>query len=142
MLRKRRFLIGGSLIMLAVAALLFNGLRGSTVYWYTPAELKAQGAATYEKNVRVAGRVVAGSVQEDNTNLITRFTIAYEQESLPITYKGVLPAGFKEDIDVTIDGKLSQSGIFQASRILTKCPSKYVPKEEAAGKGGGSLARV
>lgn len=137
MLRKRKFLIGGGLMMLAVAALLFNGLRGSTMYWYTPAELKAQGAATYDKTVRVAGKVDVGSVQQENAGLVTRFTVTYQEESLPIYYKGVLPSGFKEDIDVTIDGKLSSSGVFQATQILTKCPSKYVP-EQSTDKSKGA----
>ena len=129
MLRKRKFLIGSSLMVLAVAALLFNGLRGSTMYWYTPAELKAQGTAAYDKTVRVAGKVDPGSVQQENAGLVTRFTVTYQGESLPIYFKGVLPSGFKEDIDVTIDGKLSSSGVFQATQILTKCPSKYVPEQ-------------
>ncbi|MBI4295207.1 MAG: cytochrome c maturation protein CcmE [Chloroflexi bacterium] len=140
MLRKRKFLIGGGLLMVAVAVLIFNGVRSSAMYWYTPAELKTQGAAAYDKNLRVAGRVDTGSVQQDNPNMTTSFTITYQGESLPIFYKGVMPAGFKEDIDVTIDGKLEPSGVFQASRILTKCPSKYVPEEhqDTTAKGEGS----
>lgn len=136
MLRKRKFLIGGSLVVLAVAALLFTSLRGSTVYWYTPAELKAQGAAAYNRTVRVAGNVDAGSVQQENSGMTTRFTITYQGTTLPIYYRGVVPSGFKEGVDVTVDGKLSSSGVFQGTQILTKCPSKYVPATPTAtGKG-------
>ncbi|MFH1140183.1 MAG: cytochrome c maturation protein CcmE, partial [Chloroflexota bacterium] len=69
--------------------------------------------------------------------LVYEFTITYQGESIPIYYKGVLPSGFKEDMDVTIDGKLGPSGVFKATQVLTKCPSKYVP-EKSTNEGKGA----
>jgi cytochrome c-type biogenesis protein CcmE len=57
-----------------------------------------------------------------------QFTIIDGSKSLPVTYKGTVPDTFKPGIDVLIEGRLDKDGIFRATTILTKCPSKYEPQ--------------
>ena len=36
------------------------------------------------------------------------------------------------DIGVTVEGKLNQTGQFEATQVLAKCPSKYEMKQKQA----------
>ncbi len=126
---KRKFLIGGIIIFLAIGYLGYMGFRSSATYYYTVSELLAGGSSIYGENVRVNGQVASGSVQQEAAGLILRFTISDGGESLPVVYQGVVPDAFKVGNEVVIEGHLNSAGIFQANTILVKCPSKYVPKK-------------
>jgi len=128
-LRKKRFLIGGIIVFLAIGYLGFMGFQSSATYYYTVSELMEQGGSIYGENVQVNGQITPGSVEQEPGSLILRFSISEDGESLPVVYHGVVPDTFKVGSDVVVEGHLNLAGIFQANTILTKCPSKYVPKE-------------
>ena len=131
MLRKRRFLIGGIIVFLAIGYLGFIGFQSSATYYYTVSELIEQESSIYGENVRVNGQVAPDSVEQEAQGTILRFTIidAEGEESLPVFYQGVVPDAFKVGNDVVVEGHLNSDGIFQANTILVKCPSKYVPEQ-------------
>ena len=130
MLRKKRFLIGGIIVFLAIGYLGFMGFQSSATYYYTVSELMEQGGSIYGENVQVNGQVTPGSVEQEPGSLILRFSISEDgEESLPVVYHGVVPDTFKVGSDVVVEGHLNSAGIFQANTILTKCPSKYVPEK-------------
>ena len=131
MFRRKRFLIGGLIIVLAIAYLAYTGFQSSATYYYTVSEFVAQERSTNGENVRINGQVAAGSVEQDARELILRFTIVGSEgeDSLPVVYHGVVPDTFKVGSEVVIEGHLDSAGIFQANNILTKCPSKYVPEK-------------
>ncbi len=131
MLRKKRFLIGGIIVFLAIGYLGYMGFVSSATYYYTVSELTEQGSSIYDENVRVNGEVAPGSVEQEAQGTILRFTIIdiEGEESLPVVYQGIVPDAFKVGNDVVVEGHLDSSGIFQAHSILVKCPSKYVPKK-------------
>lgn len=130
MLRKKRFLIGGVIVFLAIGYLGFIGFQNAATYYYEVSELLEQGSPIYGENVRVSGQVAPGSVEQESAGRILRFTIADSEgkESLLVVYKGVVPDTFKVDNEVVAEGYLNSDGIFQANTILTKCPSRYVPE--------------
>lgn len=131
MLKKRQFLIGGVIVFLAIGYLAYAGFQSSATYYYTVSELAAQKSSVNGENVRVNGRVAAGSVDQDTKERTLRFTIVdvVGEDSLPVVYRGIAPDTFKAGRDVVIEGYLNSAGVFQANTILTKCPSKYVSKE-------------
>lgn len=129
MLRKKRFLIGGIIVVLAIGYLGYMGFQGSAVYYYTASELIELGSSIYDENVRVNGQVVPGSLEQEANGLVLKFNIVDEKRSLPVVYQGVVPDSFKSDSEVVVEGYLNSAGTFQANTIMTKCPSKYVPQE-------------
>ena len=131
MLKQKRFLIGGIIVVLAIGYLGYTGFQGSATYYYTVGELMGQGSSAYDENVRVSGQVTPGSLEQESAGGVMRFIIIdiEGEESLAVVYQGVVPDTFKVGGDVVVEGYLDSSGIFQASTILTKCPSKYVPKK-------------
>ncbi len=131
MLRKKRFLIGGIIVFLAIGYLGYMGFQGSATYYYTVSEFMEQGNSIYGENVRVNGQVAPGSVEQEAQGTILRFTLigVDEKESLPVVYEGVVPDTFKVGNEVVVEGQLNSDGIFQAHTLMPKCPSKYVPTQ-------------
>ena len=125
--RRRRsntkLLVAAVVIVAAVAYLFFSAAQSAGVYYLTIAEAQSGGAGTGQ--VRVTGKVVAGSIQYDAKSMQARFTIADGPSTLPVEYKGVLPDAFVNDADVIVEGRYADGQPFQAKEILTKCPSKY-----------------
>ena len=129
MLRKRRFLIGGLIVVIAISYLGYTGFQASATYYYTVSEVAEQGSSIYGERVRVNGLVTPGSLEQEPGSFTLKFAITEGEESLPVVYQGVVPDTFKVGNEVVVEGYLNQDGIFQATTILAKCPSKYVPEE-------------
>ena len=129
-LKKKRFLIGGIIVFLAIGYLGYTGFQSSATYYYTVSEFMEQGDSIYGENIRVNGQVASGSVEQESAGRILRFTIidVEGEGSLPVVYQGVVPDSFKVGNEVVAEGHLNSNGVFQANTILTKCPSRYVPK--------------
>lgn len=125
--RRKRFLIASSVVVLALGALIYMGIRSTAMYHMEVGELLAQGSAAYGEKVRLGGKVVEGSVESTPSGNETRFSITDGTNSLPVVYQGVVPDAFKPGTDVVMDGALSPSGTFEATSLLAKCPSKYIP---------------
>lgn len=128
--RKRRFVIAGVAILLAMGYLLYSAFLGGAAYFLTVGEFKAQAATMASERVRLGGLVVPGSVNWDSKSLIIKFNIRDEAtgDTLPVVYKGVVPDTFQPGNEVVVEGRLAASGEFQADTLLAKCPSKYEPK--------------
>ena len=128
MLKKKKFLFGGLIIFIALGYLGFLGFQSSATYYYTVSELIEQGSSTYGQNVRVNGWVSPGSVEQELGSLTLKFTMTEGEKSLPVVYHGVVPDAFKVGSEVVVEGYLNSDGVLQSETIMTKCPSKYVPK--------------
>lgn len=128
MLKKRKFLVGGIIVFIAVGYLGYMGFQSSATYYYTVSELAVQGNSIHSERVRVNGLVAPGSLEQEPGSFILKFIITEGEESLPVVYQGVVPDAFKVGNEVVVEGYLNQDGILQSNNILTKCPSKYVPK--------------
>lgn len=121
----------GVIAFVAVAFLGYRGFGSALTYYYEVGELKAQGSPVYEKSLRVGGEVAPGIDREVDGSL--RFTIIDIRDgstTLPVVYRGTaVPDTFAEGRHVIVEGKYTSAGVFEASSILTQCPSKYIPEE-------------
>jgi cytochrome c-type biogenesis protein CcmE len=127
--KKKRFLIGGLIILLAISYLAYTGFRSSEAYYYTVSEVTQQGSLVYGKTLRISGKVAPDSVSAETANLTLDFSITEGGNNIPVVYHGVTPDTFHADSDIVVEGQLNPQGVFQASSILTKCPSKYTPQQ-------------
>jgi cytochrome c-type biogenesis protein CcmE len=90
-------------------------------------------AAYKSKSVRIYGCVASGSVKEEGQ--ATEFELYWPRESqnptqlLRISYTGLTKVNLTGGSDVLIDCKIDEQGRAVASRILTKCPSKYKSRD-------------
>jgi cytochrome c-type biogenesis protein CcmE len=134
--KQSRFVAGALVLVGVVGYLAVTGMRDSMMYYYTPDELAAKVTADpTARNVgaKVGGRVVPGSVKFDARTLDLRFTvvdIASGKTTFPVYHNGPLPDTFEEGRDVVVEGKLNAAGTFEATKVLTKCGSRYEAVEE------------
>ena len=126
---KKRYLIGGAIVVLAVGYLLYMSFGSAVTYYVTVSELLEKGSEPYDMDIRVRGTVVDGSIEWNAEEVELKFTLAEGDATLPVIYKDARPDGFKAGVDILVEGRYHSDGIFRASTILTKCPSKYEPEE-------------
>ena len=154
--RQRRLtIIGGSLVVLAMAAaLVLNAMRDSIVFFSTP-KMVAEKHIPPGKRFRLGGLVQLGSLKHGD-NLIVNFEVGDGSAALPVSYQGILPDLFREGQGVVAEGSLDASGVFKADTVLAKHDETYMPKDVAdalkkqglwkeeygaASKGGNAAAR-
>ena len=123
------FVVAGVLIAGAVGYLIFASTTATAAYYMTVQELRGCHTCV-GKIVRIAGTVQTGSIARDDATQTIRFTIidsTDNKSTLPVTYSGVVPDIFRANVTVVIEGTLPASGVFNATTLLTKCPSKFQP---------------
>lgn len=129
MFKKKRYLIGGLILVIVLGYLGFVAFQDSSTYYYTVDELLTDTELTTEQNVRVQGTVVVGSFQENDETREVRFVLTHNNYSVPVIYDGIIPDAFKEDNDAVVEGNIGKDGTFRAHTITVKCPSKYKAEE-------------
>src|SRR3984957_12759269 len=132
MTRKQRRLtiIGGSLAVLAVAAVLvLNAMRDSIVFFSTPSMVAEKHIAA-GRRFRLGGLVPPGALVHGD-NLAVTFEVAGGSAALAVSYKGILPDLFREGQGVVAEGALDPSGVFRADTVLAKHDENYMPREVA-----------
>jgi cytochrome c-type biogenesis protein CcmE len=129
-----KFLLGGIVIVAALAWLGFIGYEESKAYYVTVEEFSAMQGQLQGKTVKVAGDVVEGSIDRAGTPM--RFTISNQGKSLQVCYVGkdMVPDTFMDGSKAVVEGSLAQDGTFQARRIEAKCASKYEAEYEKKSK--------
>ncbi len=127
--RRRRklplsFLLAGVVILGAVAYLIYANTQSNAAYDLTVSQL-FQCKSCLAQDVRVEGTVLKGSIQNKSATQQLSFVISDGSKSLPVVYTGVVPDIFSAGIQVVVEGRYSGQGAFQATTLLTKCPSKF-----------------
>lgn len=120
-----KFLAGGLVILAAIAYVTFSSFQSNAVYYYTLQEFTAQRAKISSQTVRVNGPLDKTSIQLDQKNMVLNFSMKDGNIVLPVVYRGVVPDTMATGESVVAEGHLDSQGVFQASTILVKCPSKY-----------------
>ena len=124
---KKRYLIGGGIIVLAVAYLITLSLGNSVSYYLTVSEFMGKSDELYDTRVRVIGNIVDGSVQWNAEDVELKFSVSEGGETLPVLYNGARPSGFEPGSDILVEGKLQPDNVFLADQLILRCPSKYEP---------------
>lgn len=130
---KWKFVIGGTVIVVALAILGLVGYQEGKAYYVTVSEFFDMKEDLQGKSLKVAGDVVSGSIDRAKQQL--EFVIAHQGKSLRVRYIGreVIPDSFRDGTTALVEGTIAQDGVFQARHIEAKCASKY--EAEYAKKG-------
>ena len=130
--RKQRLIVALAIVVLSsvTIGLITYALSGNINLFYSPSEVAA-GKAPIDRQIRVGGMVVEGSVQRASDRLETRFDVTDFVHSVTVTYDGILPDLFAEGEGVVATGKLGANGVVTASEVLAKHDENYMPPEVA-----------
>lgn len=127
--RQTKILLGAFLVLAAIGALAYFNLQGTQQYFLTLSEMKAKGDLPTKQAVRVGGNLAPNTTVIDTKQVSAKFTLTDGSAILPVDYKGILPDTFEKSTQVIAEGKLGNDGVFHATLVLAKCPSKYDPSQ-------------
>jgi len=127
MKRRTKLLVGGTVILLAIAFLVIGGLKEAVVYFVTPSELQAQGSSAYGKAFRLGGMVAEGSLKWEPKTLQLSFELTDGQAKVLVLHKGTPPDLFGEGRGAVVEGTYTKEGLFRASMIMAKHSEEYKP---------------
>lgn len=150
--RNLGLLLGSLALGAGVVALLLTNMTGSGAYSRNVEELlrdreAARSASPAElarllgRTTNVQGTLVSGSLTRREEPCAYRFRLKKNAQELQVEYpQCAVPDTFRDmpgvDVEVTATGHLTESGEFQATQIMAKCPSKYETGKGEGGPGG------
>ena len=118
--------------VLALGYLGFTAFQSTSAYYLTVGELTAKGAAAYDKNLRVNGKLVPSSFEREADGILVHFSLTDGQETIRVVHNGLVPdLFFNEHSEIMLEGTYGSNGLFDAQAIIVKCPSKYQPVEDS-----------
>ncbi len=114
-----------------------KALNENIMFFFSPADIQA-GKAPPNKDFRVGGMVVDGSVSRPGEGLTVHFDLTDNASVVTVKYTGILPDLFREGQGIIANGRLDDQGDFIAREVLAKHDENYMPAEvmEAMKKSG------
>ncbi len=113
------------MILAVIAYVTITSFQSNAVYYLTLREFNAQRAKLVGQTIRINGPLDKSSIQLDQKSMVLNFNMKDGDLVQPVVYKGVVPDTLTTGDSVVAEGRLDTNGVFQASTILVKCPSKY-----------------
>ena len=148
--KRLKFIIGGVVIVAAIAFLIISSTINNAQYFLTIDELLGRDTTVQGQAVRISGAVVGSTIQYDPQSLNLTFTIAnipadnnlIEEQGglaaalhaavidpsrtrLQVVYHGPRPDLLNDEAQAIVTGHLGTDGTFYADELLLKCPTRY-----------------
>ena len=124
------FLLGG------MAFLVVAMTRSTSMRHFTPAALVADANSVDDQLVQVDGLIAEGSSQWDAANFKLTFAVRDRETeaTVNVVYEDRLkPDNFKDGGSVFVEGRYhAAQNLVVATKLMTKCASKYEGAENAA----------
>jgi cytochrome c-type biogenesis protein CcmE len=109
----------------AIGALAFRAASGDLSYYVEPDEFLAQIDGNEGDRWRVGGRVVEGTIVEENGRPVA-FDIAGESgERISVAFDGIVPNLFTANAFVVVEGSLHEDGHFEATSLVIKHENEF-----------------
>ncbi len=129
--KKILFTIVFTVIGVGIATgLALKAFQENLLYFYSPTQI-SDGEAPSNRNFRVGGLVLAGSVVRNSNNLNVSFTLTDTMNTVEVIYDGILPDLFREGQGIVANGATNNEGVFIANEVLAKHDENYMPPEVA-----------
>jgi cytochrome c-type biogenesis protein CcmE len=129
--RQRMLAVGLAAAGIVIAVgLTLRAFQENMMFYVEIADVVA-GNTPADRNFRVGGLVVEGSVRREPGELQLSFTLTDLEDELQVLYSGVLPDLFREGQGIIAHGKMNEDGAFVADEVLAKHDENYMPPELA-----------
>jgi len=127
-----RLVLVSLVVIGSVAYLIVSGVKQTGLHYMTVTELATAETTPQSGGFRLDGKVAAGSVSYDQKEPRLTFRMTDGAEAIGVVYDGLMPDAFAEGREVVVEGTFRHADrTLHASKLVTKCPSKY----EAEGLG-------
>lgn len=130
--RQQRMLAVGlaALGIVIATALALRAFQESMMFFVEISEVQ-KGNYPEDRNFRVGGLVVDGSVRREAGELEVKFDLTDLDSQLTVAYNGILPDLFREGQGIIAHGRLNNDRVFVADEVLAKHDENYMPPEVA-----------
>ena len=110
--------------------MVLGAFRNNLVFFFSPTQVAAKEAPV-GRTFRIGGLVQDGTLKRDADGLTIRFVVTDTANTIPVSYKGILPDLFKEGRGCVAQGRVGSDGVFYADQIMAKHDENYMPPEAA-----------
>ena len=118
------YILAISISLIGFVGFFLYSFKENISLYYTPQDF-IKNEIDEQRNYRIGGFVEKGSLQYLEDGRITFFVTDFV-EKIPVEYKGLLPAIFREEQGVIAFGTY-KDGIFFAKKVLAKHDENYKP---------------
>lgn len=132
---KLKFIVGGILMIAAIAFLVVNAMSGNTQLYKTVEEIYAEQGALMGRDLRVSGWVLGDSIQYtqiDATTSRLEFEIVDDyhnpgQRLRVVAMNEPMPDLLQDEAQALVEGHLTENGVFESNPggLMLKCPTRY-----------------
>jgi cytochrome c-type biogenesis protein CcmE len=129
---KHQRLALAAVAMVALTGSAFLGmsaLKDQASYFYSPTDIAKSGVPA-GRVIRLGGMVPKGGIARDADGVTILFTVQDGPNTVPVRFKGIAPALFKEESGVVAEG-MFEGKTFVASNLLAKHDENYMPPKQA-----------
>jgi cytochrome c-type biogenesis protein CcmE len=133
--QQRMLAVGLAVAGVAIAAGLTLRAFDENMMFFVEISDVVAGEYPSERNFRIGGLVVDGSVKREEGSLDLHFRVTDMRCELDVSYTGVLPDLFREGQGVVAHGRMGDEGVFIADKILAKHDENYMAPEVAESLG-------
>lgn len=128
--QRLKLILAAVVLTIALGYFTFTAFQSARVYYLTVGEV-----LTHTSNgelLRANGKLVPNSFQRDTGETKATFTLTDGTATLAVNYDGVVSdLFFNPEAEIVAEGTYHGEGIFDATDILVKCPSKYVAAKDS-----------
>jgi cytochrome c-type biogenesis protein CcmE len=118
-------LLGIAVIVATLVYLVRGGIGDNLVYFLTPTELLAKGAAIEGAPVRLGGMIEPGTVHWDSTRRELHFRLRDETHAVTVVSVGLPPQMFAEGTGAVVEGVYVSDGVFHSHNLMVKHSNTY-----------------
>jgi len=129
--QQRMLAVGLAVVGVAIAAALTFRAFDENMMFFVEISNVVAGDYPKQRNFRIGGLVVDGSVKREEGSLAMSFRVTDMRCELGVRYVGVLPDLFAEGKGVVAHGRMGDDGVFVADKILAKHDENYMAPEVA-----------
>ena len=130
-----KIIVASVMLIAAFAYLFIVGVKDTSLRHFTPDQLIADAQSVDNKGVQIDGLIAEGTSQWDAANFKLTFAVRDREGvgTVNVIYADKLrPDNFKDGGPVFVEGVYdAQKNLIVASKLQTKCASKYEAAESA-----------
>lgn len=136
-----KLIVGAAVVAGATAYLAWLGASASWQYYVLVDECVRSPDTFLGQRMRVSGRVVPASLDISADRNSATFALQGDRSILQVTCQGLIPDNLAEDMEVVVEGTLSEPDCLRGDKVITRCASKYqaesaeAPTKTATGPG-------
>lgn len=122
--RKQKNMLGIGIVAVLIIYLGAQSFSNALSFYYEVGEFVQKADSLNGKIVNVNGTIMRGSTIWEPEKARLTFKLADDNDAITVVSNDGMPGNYKEGIPAVVTGYYVNR-TFQATQVVTKCPSKY-----------------